>query len=66
MKTKISTLDKVYAVTKKMFKVGVELPISKIAKYVKISTETARINIMKLQAQGKVKRDKAGHIINVK
>lgn len=66
MKTKITSVEKVYAAAKKLFKVGKELPVSKIAKAAKMGAEGARLNVIKLVKLGKIKRDSAGHITNVK
>ena len=64
---KTNTIEvKVHEITKKMFTKGKLLPITKIAKKLKISPEWARINILKLQAKGKITRDNQGHIIKVK
>lgn len=65
-KNKVSSIDKVYAAAKKLFKVGKELTISKIAKATKMSVEGARLNVLKLMALGKIMRDSGGHIIKVK
>lgn len=65
-KNKVSSVSKVYAAVVKLFKTGKPLLISKIAKVTKMSPEGARLNVLKLVALGKIKRDNMGHIIKVK
>lgn len=65
-KIKVTSIEKVYNAAKRLFKLGKALPISKIAKVAKIGVEGARLNVIKLVNLGKIKRDKNGHIINVK
>jgi hypothetical protein len=63
---KINSLEKVYLAAKKLFKKGKELPVSKIAKVVKLSHEWTRLNVLKLVSKRLIRKDKRGRIIDVK